>query len=662
MAGTVAKRPVHNFSHDLQSVKNRGVREYSDHTEAEGSASQRMDEDDILAQLEDDRYAEQRPYILDDLTQKVRRDGGRLPFDNRHALFRGLTLVLLDQNSEVRLKCIQFICELIPQFGPELDSCMAILLPKIVENLGDGKVAIRKAVIQTLHIYMKHTTDVQQIFSIIVNHGLQSRDPKVRIEATIQLPVLLTREFATVDLSCVTHALAKVFCNDSDETLTDTAGISLERIRTLVGKQQFDLYIQQLPSRDRNAYNKRVTSADRRDTEISRSTPEESSSGYTKDQKIGSNSRWQGDAESGERLEFGVIPKRIMDQLLDQTQWKTRANGVQELKSIISSLEDGARIVPHVLAFISFLCNLLDDVNFKVTLLTLEIYGVLITKLNTGAKQFLKPLISALTKRFGDNKVVIQQANMKVLMQLMHVLTPQAVVSSIGDSLKHRKSGVREEALNIIIASLLTFPSYDFDLAQLCQMLAPTLKDAKRRVRQAALESFAVLAQAMGPSRISPLIHAVDQVELNMEEEGVMRAVQARLARRRLPRLNDDGLVEYATPIPTSATSRNNPTISKENDIQWIMKGTGSITTGSARERSHVDPRSLELSQPSPTRSIPGQASNQESSPPKRYFSAGKGRSKLPWEDETDALLEPEENNVSRTHIISSAPTTQVRI
>ena len=236
------------------------------------------------------------------------------------------------------------------------------------------------------------------------------------------------------------------------------------------------------------------------------------------------------------------------------------------------------------------------------------------------------------------------------------------MVSTIGDSLKHRKSGVREEALNIIIASLLTFPSYDFDLAQLCQMLAPTLKDVKRRVRQASLESFAVLAQAMGPSRISPLIHAVDQVELNMEEDGVMKAVQARLARRRLPRLNDDGLVEYATPIPTSATSRNNPTVSKENDVQWIMKGTGSITTGSARERSHADPRSLELSQPSPTRAIPAQTSNQESSPPKRYYSAGKGRSKLPWEDELDSSLEHEDNipvtnSVSRTHIISSAPT-----
>ncbi|XP_071787660.1 TOG array regulator of axonemal microtubules protein 1-like isoform X2 [Asterias amurensis] len=670
MAGTVAKRPVHNFSHDLQvqSVKNReGDREYSEHTER--ASSQRMDEDDILAQLEDDRFAEQRAYILDDLTQKVRRDGGRLPFDNRHALFRGLTLVLLDQNWEVRLKCIQFICELIPQFGPELDSCMAIVLPKIVENLGDAKVAIRKAVIQTLHIHMKHTTNVQQIFSILVNHGLQSRDPKVRMEATIQLPVLLTREFATADLSTVTHALAKRFCNnDNDETLTDTAGISLERIRTLVGKQQFNVYIQQLPSRDRNAYNKRVTSADRRGSEISQPSREDSNSGYSRDQKIGStpNSRWQGDNENGERLEFGVIPKHVMDQLLDQTQWKTRANGVQELKSIILSVEDPTRIVPHMLAFISFLCNLLDDVNFKVTLLTLEIYGVLVSKLNTGVKQFLKPLISALTKRFGDNKVVIRQANMKVLMQLMHVLTPQAVVSTIGDSLKHRKSGVREEALNIIIASLLTFPSYDFDLAQLCQMLAPTLKDVKRRVRQASLESFAVLAQAMGPSRISPLIHAVDQVELNMEEDGVMKAVQARLARRRLPRLNDDGLVEYATPIPTSATSRNNPTVSKENDVQWIMKGTGSITTGSARERSHADPRSLELSQPSPTRAIPAQTSNQESSPPKRYYSAGKGRSKLPWEDELDSSLEHEDNipvtnSVSRTHIISSAPTQKKR-
>lgn len=641
MAGTVAKIPVHKFSHVVDPVTANG-----EHHVVRDSG--KMDEDEIIAQLQDDSYSEDRTHVLDELTKSVRRLGGRLSVENRHALYRGLAFVLTDQNWDVRLKCIQLICELVPQFGSELDSCMKIVLPQLVNNLGDSKVAVRKSVLQTLHVYMKHTTNVQQVFSALVKYGIESDNPRVRTEATINLPVLLTPEFANVDLSNVTHSLAQKFSSDEDELRT--ADISLDRIRSLVGDSKFERYVKEMPPNVRSAYAKK--SSRPVSVDLDHLTDVDVNSNRTK--KEDSLSRKSSGLGGVEKLEFGVVPRKVMTQLLTQESWNVRAKGVAELKVILQHLEDTSVILPHMLSFIGFLCNLVDDMNFKVTLETLHILEILVAKLSVGVKPYLKPLVSALAKRFGDNKVVIQQANIKVLMQLMQILTPKPVVTVVAESLKHRKSGVREEALNIIITSLLTFPSYDFDLAQVCDDIAPTLGDPKRRVRQASLEAFAVLAQAMGPSRIAPLIHAVDQVELNMDEEGVMKAVQARLARRQLPRIDDDGLVKYASNIPTSASSRGSPNLGA--DTAWILKGTGSAS--SARERSHTEP-GLELGQiASPTKALPG---SQETSPPKRFYSAGRGRSKLPWEEDRDARVEDLDSSMNRSSHANSAP-VQVNI
>ena len=57
---------------------------------------------------------------------------------------------------------------------------------------------------------------------------------------------------------------------------------------------------------------------------------------------------------------------------------------------------------------------------------------------------------------------------------------------------------MREDVINFIIVALLKFPSQEFDLFQLCSAIAPCLLHAKRRVRQAAFESLAIIYQVRG--------------------------------------------------------------------------------------------------------------------------------------------------------------------
>ena len=336
-------------------------------------------------------------------------------------------------------------------------------------------------------------------------------------------------------------------------------------------------------------------------------------------------------SKAADGMEFGIVPSHIMNRL-GEGDFRLRAQAVEELKCIVSDLETPDLLTPHLLHFISFLNNLLDDSNFKISTVTLEILGSLVQLLHAGVKPHLKPIVLALTKRMGDNKIVIRQAIMKVVIQLMQILSPKPVITVISENLSHRNSRVRQETINIIIASLLTFPSYDFDLGSMCPVIGPTLVDPKRQVRQASLECFAVLAQAMGAGKLQPLVQAVDNVELEYDGDGVMAAVQAKLARRQLPRLNRDGLVDYATPITSSASSRGSSVVPHGADIEWILAASGG--SGSSARSARSDMMELE-SVTSSARSTPAGLIQDIGPSPRKPRSAGK-HSRLPWDDDTD--------------------------
>ena len=633
MAGKVAKVHVAKFP----------MHEFNDapYLDQRQSGGWKMDENEVLDQLKDQRF-QRRVEILEQLLITVRRNGGKLPYNNLQSIFRGLGLALTDSNWDVRLKTIQLINEVIPQFGDGLDSCMSEIMGKLIPNIGESKITVRRAVIQTLHVYMKCTQHVPSLLRSIVNYGLENDDPRVRKESIVALPMLFTPEFAKENFFEVTQSLAKKLLDQSvEDNLRDCSLMTLDKIRMLVGDREFNNYLHKLSAPLRRYYYQ-LTGQEQPDigdisTRSGISNAQSKNALFSKGRVNGTTDSHHSNsvAQYVDTYEFGIIPSHVMDQISDQENFKLRAKGVEELKNIMLDLQEPtiqANLMPHMMSFISFLNNLLDDSNFKITTVTLEILCLLVEKLGKNVKQFLKPLSSTLTKRMGDNKIVVRQAVMKVATRMMHSYSPKAVLSVICENLRHKNSKVRQETLNIIISALLQFPSYAFDLASVCKMVAPTLTDPKRQVRQGALECLSVIAQAMGPGRLAPLVQAVDQVELSNDGEGVMGAVQARLARRQLPKLNSEGLVEYATPVPSSASTRSSASFQQQGaDMDWILGGSMS-----SRGLSRSDTMELESVNssncPTPTATTPITETNGQSRP---YMSAGKGRKKLPWEGES---------------------------
>ncbi|PVD25713.1 hypothetical protein C0Q70_13373 [Pomacea canaliculata] len=589
-----------------------------------------MEENDVLGQLNDESF-KKRVEILEQLIITVRRNGGRLPYSDHESIFRGLGLALSDSNWEIRLKCIHLLQELIPSLQEDLDRCMSLILNKLIPNIGDSKVTVRKAVVSNLHQYMKHTNNRPTLLHAIVSFGLENEDARVRRETINALPLLLTRDFAKENFYGIIQSLAKKLLDASiEDNLKDVSLSTLQSIEKLVGEEHFDAYIQKLSPSLRKYYQQltgKVENGFSNEPQGQHPLPFNARQGGG--QTVPSDRR---DIHM-DGPEFGIIPSHVMIRINDQMDFKTRAQAVEDLKGVINVLtapEIIHKLIPHMTSFMNFLSSLLDDSNFKIITVTLEILYLVVERLGPNVKTYVRDIVNVLSKRMGDNKVVIRQSVMRVVIKMMQSFQPQAVLSVIFENLSHRNSRVRQETINFIIASLLTFPSYEFDLPNICAVVGPTLTDVKRQVRQAALECFAVLAQAMGSGRLQPLVQAVDQVELSSEGEGLMAAVQARLARRQLPRLNSEGLVEYATPIPSSATQRSSGS-TQSADTEWILAVGG----GSARTaRSEME---LEMIVPSTVRSSSGAVDSGAPSPaPRRFMSAGRGRSRLPWEEERD--------------------------
>jgi len=133
----------------------------------------------------------------------------------------------------------------------------------------------------------------------------------------------------------------------------------------------------------------------------------------------------------------------------------------------------------------------------------------------------------------------------------------------------------------------------------------------------------------MGAGKQQPLIAAVDALELDSNGIGAMAAVQARLARRKLPTVDSDGLVEYAQLALTSASSGSRRSIG--TDVDWIE----SAASGSGMTfRAAYNDRQLNQSMGDDDLS----ARKAHAITPRRHPSAGKNLSKMPWERDNEEV------------------------
>ncbi|CAK6432762.1 unnamed protein product [Pipistrellus nathusii] len=564
------------------------------------------------------------------------RRGGRLGFPRRkEALYRALGRVLVEGGSDEKRLCLQLLLDVLRGQGEagQLEEAFSLaLLPQLVVSLREENPALRKDALQILHICLRRSSGL--VLRALIQQGLESTDARLRASTALLFPILLTPEdlLLGLDLTEVVISLARKLGDQEIEEESETAFSALQQIGERLGQEKFQSYISRLPSALRRHYNRRLES------QFGSQIPyylELEASGFPEDPLPCAVT------VSNSNLKFGIIPQELHSRLLDQEDYKNRIQAVEELKQVMGRFNPSSNPHSSLVSFISLLYTLLDDSNFRVVHGTLQVLHLLVIRLGEQVQHFLGPVIAASVKVLADNKLVIKQEYMKIFLKLMKEVGPQQVLCLLLEHLKHKHSRVREEVVNICICSLLTYPSEDFDLPKLSFDLAPALVDSKRRVRQAALEAFAVLASSMGSGKTSILFKAVDTVELQDNGDGVMNAVQARLARKTLPRLTEQGFVEYATLMPSSAQSRSSH-LAHGADTDWLL--TGNRTQSAYCHCGDHTRDSMQIyGSYSPTICT------------RRVLSAGKGKNKLPWESEQPGVMgENQTSNLKDTEQFSA--------
>ena len=213
-------------------------------------------------------------------------------------------------------------------------------------------------------------------------------------------------------------------------------------------------------------------------------------------------------------FEYGAIDDSIIEKLRDEEDVRVRLAGADELNRAVKSMKDLTPLLPQMRLFLTFLDSVLEgETNFKMVLLVLETYGILVDRMRHKVKPHLRSICTALLRHASNTKIVVRIENYRIIKKLMLVAKPNVVLNHFFDHMGDKRSLIREDVLNVVMYALLTFPSNEFDLKNIAATVVPTLVDPKRRVRQASQECVAILAAFMGPSKAAPLIRSIELLE-----------------------------------------------------------------------------------------------------------------------------------------------------
>ncbi|EJD74993.1 hypothetical protein LOAG_17784 [Loa loa] len=306
------------------------------------------------------------------------------------------------------------------------------------------------------------------------------------------------------------------------------------------------------------------------------------------------------------RYRFGIIPVLTSNMLNNETDPTSRIIALEQVNEIMNGItpEEARKFATHLHSYFLTLGNVLDDLNFKVVTLCLDVLRLTLEKVGSFLAPYTQQVVGLISKHFGNQKSAIRQQIMAICMITMQNCSPKSVISYLCVYSEHRSSRIREEILNIMTAALLTFDSRMINLKAIADIVVPLLADQKRRVRLAAFELFAVFAHLSSKS-IKGLLKSVSNLEQKHRAYGLLNAVKARISRKTLPKIRPDGLIEYATPVGTGISINRDgwQSLKMDNlDYEWIMSGSsGSSSILSRRKWPSVSSLGKQSSSSVPT-------------------------------------------------------------
>ncbi|XP_042881588.1 uncharacterized protein LOC122259098 [Penaeus japonicus] len=169
---------------------------------------------------------------------------------NKLGFFQELYKLLADDVWEIRNESTLLIHDLLPYLKKDLDTCVSIVLPRLVPNLGHPRTTLQKSTVQLLTAFASMTRDKQSLVEDLTTYGVNHDNKNTSMNATINLKYILSEDFSHVDMSSLADTL---FRKLHDPELQQPALASLKRLRYMVGQEEFEHYLQRLSPRARSS-------------------------------------------------------------------------------------------------------------------------------------------------------------------------------------------------------------------------------------------------------------------------------------------------------------------------------------------------------------------------------------------------------------------------
>ena len=331
-----------------------------------------------------------------------------------------------------------------------------------------------------------------------------------------------------------------------------------------------------------------------------------------------------------EEVYLELIPSSVVAMLNDKSNLNNRLTAIgsveRTLKQTSSVLSD--KDLKYVVDLISISVN---DSQSKLSQKAMQVMEYVVNLVGKRITPYVAGLTPKILTKVSSNKGNLKKAGMSLFKVLMSATGPMLVLNEIVDNgLRYKTSRVREESINVIISAILHFENGEIQLIPIAREVIPSIIDGKAKVRQAGFEAVALIS--------SRLVDQLDEVvtiiatlykenERTSKEDvlSLMDAYQSRLARNAIPKLDENGLVQYSVPILKDQELYSGP------DVDWIQHGftsTGAVTAV-ASGRGGTD---LKYSQVNSQ--FPPQSSNIMESDPPSTFRPYRSAGKRPWETE----------------------------
>jgi hypothetical protein len=90
---------------------------------------------------------------------------------------------------------------------------------------------------------------------------------------------------------------------------------------------------------------------------------------------------------------FGFVPARVIDDVRDTVDWKSRALAVEELRRLVNDLTDGSLLAPFAAAFVEFVGGVCRDPNVKTVATALGVIEATLRVTGLAAEKSLRSIL-----------------------------------------------------------------------------------------------------------------------------------------------------------------------------------------------------------------------------------------------------------------------------